>query len=340
LDPATGVPRTHARMLNSWAGSIPGMLTVAKEDFAYARFEQQTDVYLLDLDGTGRVVGSPRRITMSERNERPSGWSPDGKSILYVSDQDGSHDLFIQDVVTGEAQKLLQDNNSQTWPSFTRQSYDILYWDHPYPCETEAVPAKLMKAQLPGGTPQEVLVERHPSSCRGKTDLPPADAYFRCPSKSGRCILGEVEGDQLAFSLLDLTRSRAHELTKVPNPGLQAHGWDVSPDGLRLAIPGASGQVRMVDLSRRKAFDQFVNKACELDGVSFNASGGGLYTTATCPGQAKPYKLYYSEGLRPPVVLWESASMTFSTPLASPDGKRLAVGVRPFDNDVWMVSGL
>ena len=32
--------------------------------------------------------------------------------------------------------------------------------------------------------------------------------------------------------------------------------------------------------------------------------------------------------------------MRFLSPVASPDGKRLAVGVRPFDNDVWMVSGL
>ena len=73
-----------------------------------------------------RAVGQPKRLTMSERNERPSGWSPDGKSILYVSDQDGSYDLFIQDVVTGESQKLLQDRNSQTWPSFMRQGYDVL----------------------------------------------------------------------------------------------------------------------------------------------------------------------------------------------------------------------
>ncbi|HEY8212015.1 MAG TPA: protein kinase [Myxococcaceae bacterium] len=344
LDPATGIPNTHARMLNSWIGTVPGMLTVAKEDIAYARFEQQTDVYLLDLESTGRAAGTPRRLTMSDRNERPSGWSPDGKSILFVSDQDGSYDLFIQDVVTGESQKLLQDRNSQTWPSFTRQGYDVLYWDHPYPCEAEPAPAtsaRLMKARLPGGTPQEVLVERHTSGCQDSpSELPPADAYFRCPARSGNCILGETEGLQLAFSLLEVNRNRAHELTRVPNPGLQAHGWDISSDGLRLAIPGASGQVRFVDLSRRKAFDQFVNKACELNAVAFTPNGGGVYSTAECPGLEKPYKLYYSEGLRPPVVLWESASMRFLTPVVSPDGKRLAVGVRPFDNDVWMVSGL
>jgi len=341
LDPVTGIPRAHPRMLNSWVGSIPGMLSVAKDDIAYARFEQQSDVYLLDLDATGRVTGAPRRLTMSDRNERPSGWSPDGKSILYVSDQDGSYDLFIQDVVTGEARKLLQDRNSQTWPSFTRQGYDVLYWDHAYPCEQEPTPARLMRARLPGGVPQEVLVERHPSGCQDSpSELPPSDAYFRCPSRAGSCILGETEGLQLAFSLLDLKNGHAHELTRVPNPGLQAHGWDLSPDGTRLAIPGASGQVRIVDLSRRKAFDQFVDKACELNAVAFTAGGGGLYSTAECPGLEKPYKLFYSEGLRAPVVLWESASMRFLTPVASPDGKRLAVGVRPFDNDVWMVSGL
>jgi len=342
LDPTTGLPQTHARMLNSWIGSTPGMLSMAKGDITYARFEQQTDVYLLDLDAGGRASGQPRRLTMSERNERPSGWSPDGKSVLYVSDQDGSYDLFIQDVVTGDARKLLEDRNSQTWPSFTRQGFDVLYWDHPYPCDADTdVPARLMRAALPGGKPQEVLVERHTSGCQDMpSELPPSEAYFRCPARAGNCILGETEGLQIAFSVLDLKHNRAHEVTRVPNPGLQAHGWDISPDGTRLALPGASGQVRLVDLTRRKAFDQFVNKACELNAVAFTANGGGFYSTAECPGLAKPYKLYYSEGLRAPVVLWESSSMRFLTPVASPDGKRLAVGVRPFDNDVWMVSGL
>ncbi|HVE83059.1 MAG TPA: protein kinase, partial [Myxococcales bacterium] len=90
LDPTTGLPRAHARMLSAWVGSSPGMLSASREGLAYARFEQQTDVYLIDLDGSGRAAAPPRRLTMSERNERPSGWSPDGKSILYVSDQDGS----------------------------------------------------------------------------------------------------------------------------------------------------------------------------------------------------------------------------------------------------------
>jgi len=338
LDPATGMPRTYPRLLNSWVGASPGMLSVERGGMAYARHEQQTDVYLLELDARGRAAAPPRRLTMSDRNERPSGWSPDGKSLLYVSDQDGSHDLFIQDVVTGEARKLLEDRSSQTWPSFTRQGYDILYWDYPYPCEDDPVQARLMRARLPGGEPQELLVERHASRCR-EVDLPPEAAYFRCPAQAGSCILGNLEGLQIAFSRLDLARGRERELTRVPNPGLQARGWDVSPDGDRLALPGASGQVRMVDLPRRRAYDQFVNKACELSGVSFSADGSGLYSTAVCPGQAKPYKLYYSDGPRVPVVLWESSSMTFSTPLASPDGKHLALEVKPFDNDVWMVSG-
>lgn len=340
LDPATGLPRTHPRMLNSWSGASAGMLHLASSgSMVYARFEQQVDVYVMELKAGGRHIDTPRRLTLSDRNERPSGWSPDGKSILYVSDQDGSYDLFIQDVDTGDSQKLLNDQASQTWPAFARDSYDVLYWEHPYPDEAEATPAHLVRARLPGGTPVRLLEETNTSSCGGP-QLPPERAFFRCPPKAGSCVLGEQDGSQLVFHALDPRRGRGRELARVTNPGTGAQGWDVSPDGTRLAIPGASGQVRVVDLSKRKVFDRFVNPACELGAVSWAADGNGFFSTAVCPGAERPYKLYFSELFRQPYPLWESASMQFTNPVASPDGRRLAVGVRPFDNDVFMVTGL
>jgi serine/threonine protein kinase/Tol biopolymer transport system component len=340
LDPATGMPRTHPRMLSSWSGGSAGMLNVTADGaMVFARYEQQVDVYVMELKAGGRHIDTPRRLTLSDRNERPSGWSPDGKSILYVSDQDGSYDLFIQDVDTGDFQKLLTDQASQTWPTFTRESYDVLYWEHPYPDEPEASPARLMRARLPGGTPVRLLEETNTSTCGGP-QVPPERASFRCPARAGSCVLGEQDGTQLVFHAVDLRRGRGRELARVTNPGTRAQGWDVSPDGTRLAIPGSSGQVRVVDLSSRKVFDRFVNPACELDAVSWAADGNGFFSTAVCLGAERPYKLYFSELFRQPHALWESASMTFTAPVASPDGRRLAVGVKPFDNDVFMVTGL
>ncbi len=43
----------------------------------------------------------------SASEERPR-WSPDGRSLAYYSDADGSWDVYVVDVATGESRPLTQ----------------------------------------------------------------------------------------------------------------------------------------------------------------------------------------------------------------------------------------
>ncbi|MDQ3264994.1 MAG: protein kinase [Myxococcota bacterium] len=100
VDLGTAAASEHPRMLHSWSGSTPGLLTVAGGSLAYARTETQSDVYVANLGDGGRKLLHPRRLTLSDRNEHPSGWSAKGDAVLFTSDQDGNNDVFEQELST------------------------------------------------------------------------------------------------------------------------------------------------------------------------------------------------------------------------------------------------
>jgi Tol biopolymer transport system component/imidazolonepropionase-like amidohydrolase len=61
------------------------------------------------------VGGTPQRITHDPFVETDPMWSPDGKSILYSCDRDGSMDLWIRDMAAGVDRKLAPFAMNGAW---------------------------------------------------------------------------------------------------------------------------------------------------------------------------------------------------------------------------------
>ncbi|MBI3364085.1 MAG: S9 family peptidase [Ignavibacteriae bacterium] len=61
-----------------------------------------SDIWIIPSDGRGE----PRQLTNSPKHDRHPRWSPDGKSIAFESNRDGSYQIYIQNVDGGEARKL------------------------------------------------------------------------------------------------------------------------------------------------------------------------------------------------------------------------------------------
>ncbi len=62
---------------------------------------RNSDVWLISSDG-----GTPRRMTTSEKNDNHPRWSPNGKTIAFLSSRDGEPQIYLLPVSGGEAQKL------------------------------------------------------------------------------------------------------------------------------------------------------------------------------------------------------------------------------------------
>src|SRR5205823_5990868 len=68
---------------------------------SFIRYENEADVDVGDLTSAHRAAGPLRRISLSDRNERPSSWSADRMSILTVSDANGGQGVFLQKLDAG-----------------------------------------------------------------------------------------------------------------------------------------------------------------------------------------------------------------------------------------------
>src|SRR5262249_22978727 len=107
-----GRARAEPTRVTDWTNLVVAGFTAARTGrIALARHQMQADVYVGALSNDGRALGVPRRLTLSDRNERASGFSADGKSLLLMSDRNGRYDVF-EHALGGEDDVLLEADAS------------------------------------------------------------------------------------------------------------------------------------------------------------------------------------------------------------------------------------
>lgn len=90
------------------------------------RDHERNNVYIQDLDGSGRERGLPRG---EWRNYTGSGfWSPDGTRIAYSSDRGEREELFFRDAELEKPREILADSGADlTMPYLTRDGKKLMY---------------------------------------------------------------------------------------------------------------------------------------------------------------------------------------------------------------------
>jgi len=61
------------------------------------------------------IGGTPRRLTNDRFVELGPTWSPDGRSIAFSSDRDGTTDLWVRDVASGADKKVASEATKASW---------------------------------------------------------------------------------------------------------------------------------------------------------------------------------------------------------------------------------
>ncbi|HXD48634.1 MAG TPA: hypothetical protein VN600_07670, partial [Gemmatimonadaceae bacterium] len=77
-------------------------------------FEMLGDLYTLPIAG-----GKATRITSGQAFDAQPHYSPDGKSIVFVSDRSGSNNLWIANADGTSPHELTRDNNNSNFQSPT-----------------------------------------------------------------------------------------------------------------------------------------------------------------------------------------------------------------------------
>jgi predicted nucleic acid-binding Zn ribbon protein len=87
----------------------------------------RTDIYIAEADGSGI-----RCVVCQPSDDAEPGWSPDGKTLVYQSNEAGSYDLWVVDVETGVRRPLLiTPDFDEREPDWSRDGRAILFQRNP-----------------------------------------------------------------------------------------------------------------------------------------------------------------------------------------------------------------
>jgi len=327
VDLHTGKPRSEPRALTHWSGFCMDLMsaTADAKKFVFKKWSDMRSVHLAELRNSGTVASPPRRLTHSEGNAFPFGWTPDGKAFVFASNRDGRWGLYRQSLTEENPTPILIfGKEKELGPSCVSPDGNwILYEESPKDGGSASL-SQLMRVPMAGGSAQLILIAR-------------IYARPRCArSPSALCVIAErsQSGQQLTFTAFDAVKGRGRELAQFSSEPDEDYEWDLSPDGSSIAIlKKGSDQVDILSLqvsSRRKIKVQ----NWSLENLNWASDVGGFFAASRRPDST----LLLHINLRGEThVLWEEKGMQIFDGIPSPDGRHLLVNPVSVSSNVWMM---
>jgi serine/threonine protein kinase/Tol biopolymer transport system component/DNA-binding winged helix-turn-helix (wHTH) protein len=291
-----------------------------------------TDVYLAELTGAGTSRAPARRFTLDSRGSAPTSWTRDSKAIIFRSGKSGKVEIFRQGLSETIAGAIVQNSGKDCDGAvLTPDGSWMLYQEStPTLAGTPPSSSRLMRRPVAGGSPEMVLEE-------------PGDVWWQyaCALKPGSsCVFSRYDGKDLVFYALDPTRGTGEQLGKIKASPTQLAAWNVSPEGLRLALVGGmdmyQGQIEVLDLRDHTWHEVPVEQGWGiLQSISWTTDGKGFFVTSYLPDSFGLLHVSLSGKVSP---LFRNPGLQWMWgPVPSPDGKYLAFTANTSDVNVWML---
>jgi Tol biopolymer transport system component len=317
--------------VTDWTNLVVGDLTAARTGrIALTRHQMQADVYVGALSDDGRTLGAPRRLTMSDRNERASGFTGDGRTVLLMSDRNGRYDVF-QHALTGEDDALVA-TDAAAWSTWAVAAPDgaMLFWRLATTPQARPAHPLLVRRDLAGA---RVIYTAPEEEVAGVLGRPPPISRVRCSATS--CFLSRFEGDD--FVLYEMSPSSGLGREVYRRRRSLPLEWDVSRDGSRVALPIDGRVLELV--STGTGAHEILAIPMYAESVAWLPSGAGLVATGFDASLTmSTVRRVDLVGGAVPLVTQEA--VWFAHPQVSHDGATLAYSMKAYDDDLWIVDGL
>ena len=323
------VPR-EPRRLTSWPETAGVFALAATSDgkrLSYLRASGQTDVLVAEVKDRNLSLGPARRLTLDDRNDVPTDWTPDGR-VIFTSQRNGTADIFAQRPGEDDAELLVGTPATENQPRTTPDGRWLLFF------QTDGKTSRVMRLPLAGGPAVEVL-------------QPKAYVHHRC-GRQARCVLVERDGEVDVVYELDALKGRGPELFRKPaDTGSPA----ISPDGRSMGYlvdrPASEGSgagtsaatiVRVVDLRGTTQLEIPVPGYAAVRTLDWTADGSGFISAGyTSPNESTLLYVPLKGDIVP--LLREPGSMP-RWAIPSRDGKFLAISGSMYDLNAWTIEGL
>ena len=313
-------------------------------------------VFVTDVDARTREIGKLQRLTMDERQNRPYEWTPDGKSVLYVSDREGTFRIFRQQIGAANPELIAGVQGSPNILRLNPERTDILYLteeDRKTADAGSGAPSsqnsgvaghsgtstqaegefqsrslRVMRVPLEGGTSQLVLEDSGINN-------------FQCARLPSReCVYSKYTKDALVFEVFDDKTGAKKELFRTSEPEWQYFNWTLSPDGRTLALAkkmraATEAEIRLV--STRGGAERIlkVKDWGRLATIDWAADGRSFWASAVRHGETTALINIDLQG-RAKSVLQESKPYV-GWAIPSQDGKHLAIWEATGGSNAWML---
>jgi len=206
-----------------------------------------------------------------------------------------------------------------------------MYWEVP-PRTNTASPQRerLMREPVTGGAPEFIL--------NGSSGA--ADEAIACPAKTGgQCVLSGGAANSITFYALDPKLGKGKELGKLEVDHHWAVGWNLSPDGLQIAVVNPhryAGQIEVMRLADGTWHTiQVEPRWGDLQSIAWAADAKSLFVTTIAADSQNLIEVALSGKVRS--LLSNPFRQHYSRPVPSPDGKYLAFQAQTNDSNVWML---
>jgi Tol biopolymer transport system component/DNA-binding winged helix-turn-helix (wHTH) protein len=327
-----GVGRTQGTATRLTRGPGDAYLVGVTADgkrLAFFRRTVEPDVYVTDLRAGGRRLTPPRRLTLDERADLPYSWTPDSKSVIFVSDRNGSYNVFKQGVDQPEPELLLGGHENTIIARLSPDENSLLFLVTPPGGETPNGKVRLMRMALTGGPARTVL------------EAPGINNQQCARLPSTVCIFSQFEPGRERFFTFDPDKGLGEEISKAEIKSTEPFefNWSLSSDGKMLAT--SRREIENVPAIRLLPLAEGVERTIPVPGwagignLDWAADSNSVWATGfRNTGDMTLLNVSVTGKVRP---MLEEKTMTLGWAIPSPDGRHLAIWKANGSSNVWML---
>ena len=247
-------------------------------------------------------------------------WTPDSKAVLFLSDRNGTPEMFKQATDQPLAESLMVSAGQLSALRVTPDGSEILYISTPKSASPET-PSSIFAIPIHGGTPRLVLKDVRIWNLQ----------CARLPSRL--CLYSVTKGKTEETYRFDVKSGKSTDPPQIDPP----FNWSLAPDGSQLAVivlrPN-QGTIQLRSTSTGKTRDLVVKGWSGLIGGDWSADGRSLFTTSHSHEGDSTLLNVTLDGRAS--VLLHSRNEVFSA-IPSPDGRSLAITEDTGAKNVWQI---
>jgi Tol biopolymer transport system component/DNA-binding winged helix-turn-helix (wHTH) protein len=318
--PLDSAPTLSPQLVTSVPGQVLGISgrTDAKS-LMVLRGNPNPSIYVGELSSDGSHLRSNKRLTLDESQNFPTAWTPDSKSVLFISDRNGGPQIFKQAIDQPLSENLVSSAELLTEPRLSPDGTEVLYLSVPKTAAPET-PSSVFAVPLTGGVPRLILKDVHIWN-------------WQCAKlPSTVCLYSISKGTDSETYRFDVHRGKSSDPPQTDPLG----NWTLSPDGSQRAIVTPTpGVIQLRPINGAPSRTLSVKGFGRLGNIDWSADGKSLLVTA---GNQHTGTALLKVGLDGKVsVLLHSADLAVGCAVPSPDGRFLAIAQMTGNQNVWQL---